>query len=69
MKHIFKRELAAFLAAGEHHCAVNERVDGVILAHAYIQAGMMHCTTLTLDDAACFGKLTTENLNTESFAF
>ena len=62
-------ETAPFLAAGEHHCAVNESVDGVILAHAYVEAGMMHCAALTLDDAACLGELTAKNLNTESFAF
>ena len=62
-------EATAFFAAGEYHRAVNERVDGVILTHAYVQAGMMHCATLALDDVASFGELTAKNLNTESFAF
>ena len=60
---------AAFFTAGEHNCAVNESVDGVILAHAYVETGVMHCAALTFDNVACLGELTAKNLNTESFAF
>lgn len=62
-------ELAAFLALGEYNNTVDESEESVILAHAYIEAGMMHCATLTLDDVAGFAILTAENLYTESFAF
>lgn len=62
-------ELASFLTDGKEYIAVDEGVERVILAHAYVEAGMVDCAALTLDDVACLGKLTTKNLNTESFAF
>lgn len=62
-------ELAAFFACGEDNDAVNQCVDGVILAETYVEAGMMHCAALTLDDVACLAELATENLNTKSLAF
>lgn len=62
-------ESTALFAAGEHNCAVNKRIKGVVLAHTHIQTGVMNCATLTLDDVACFGVLTAKNLYSESFAF
>ena len=62
-------ETATVFAFGEDNHTVNESVDGMILAHAYVEAGMMYSTTLTLDDIARFSALTAKNLNTESFAF
>lgn len=61
-------EATTFLALGEHHCAVNKRIEGVILAHAHVDAGMVHGTALTFDDVACLGVLTAKNLHSESFA-
>lgn len=62
-------ELAAFFACGEDNDAVNQCVDGVILAETYVEAGMMHCAALTLDDVAGFGELSAKYLHAESFAF
>ena len=62
-------ESTAVAALSEHYGAINESVDGVVLTHAHVETGMMNCTTLTLDDVAGFSKLTTENLNAETFAF
>lgn len=62
-------KLATFLAFCEHHYAVNERKESVVLAEAHIEAGVMHCAALTLDDVTCFAALSAENLYTESFAF
>ena len=59
----------AILAFGEYYNAVDQSVDGVVLAHAYVEAGMVNCATLTLDDVTGFAMLTAENLYTESFAF
>ncbi len=60
---------ASVFAFAEHYHTVNECVNGVILAHAHVFTGMVHSATLALDDVAGFGKLTTKNLNSESFAF
>lgn len=62
-------ETTAFLTLSEHNCTVNKSVDCVVLTHAYVQARVVHCATLTFDDIACFGVLTAKNLHTESFAF
>lgn len=66
---LYVDELTAILAFGEHYHAVDERVDGVILAQTYIETGMMHGAALTLNDVAGFSKLTAKNLNTQSLAF
>lgn len=62
-------ELAAVLAFGEGYDAVDECVDGVVLAHAYVEAGVVNSAALTFDDIAGFGKLTAEEFHTETFAF
>ena len=61
-------EAATVTTGGESNGAINESVEGVVLAHAHVQTGMVNGATLTLDDVACLGKLTTKNLNTESCA-
>ena len=61
-------ELASVLAFGEENGAVHESVEGVVLADAYVEAGVVDCAALTLEDVACLGELTTKNLNAESFA-
>ena len=62
-------EAATVLSFRENNYTVNQSVDCVVFAHTHVLAGVMNCTTLTLDDIACFAILTAENLNTESFAF
>jgi len=69
LKGLHVDELAAFLAFGEHYDAVDEGEESVVLAHAYVEAGVMDGATLALQDVACLADLTTENLYTESFAF
>lgn len=46
-------ELATLFAGGEHHDSVDEGEECVILTHAYVETGMVHCSTLTFDDVAC----------------
>ena len=41
----------------------------MILAHTHVCTRVMNSAALTLDDVACLGELTTENFNSESFAF
>ena len=53
----------------ELYSAVNQSIEGVILAHANIHAGTMLSTALTADDVTGLGKLTTKNLHAEAFAF
>ncbi len=62
-------ELAAVLACGEGYGAVDECIDGVVFAHAYVETGMVDGAALTFDDVAGFGKLTAEEFHTETFAF
>ena len=62
-------ELASAFAFGEDNSAVDEGVERVVLAHANVLAGVVDCATLTFDYVACFGKLATEYLDAESFAF
>ena len=52
----------------EHSCTVNQCEEGVILTHTHILTCVVNSTTLTNDDVACLRKLTTEKLQTESFA-
>ena len=53
----------------ELYSAVNQSIEGVVLAHANILAGTMLGTALTADDVTGLGKLTTKNLHAEAFAF
>lgn len=62
-------EAASVFAFSEHNNTVNKSVKSVIFTHTYVFTRMVNGTALTLDDVACFSMLTTENLNTKSFAF
>ena len=62
-------ELATLATFGEHNDAVDEGIDCVVLAEAYVQTRVMHGAALTFDDVAGFACLTTKNLDTESLAF
>ena len=54
---------AVAVAAVEVYRAINECIERVILAHAYIFAGIVHRTALTHDNVACDAGLSTPNLN------
>ncbi len=62
-------EAATVATFGEEHGAIYQGVERVILAHAYIETGVMYGSTLALDDVACLGELAAKNLNTQTFAF
>ena len=53
----------------ELYSAVNQSIEGVVLAHANVLTGTMLSTALTADDVTGLGKLTTKNLHAETFAF
>ncbi len=48
----------------EHYDTILQRVQGVILTHAYVLTGIVLGATLTNDNVACDALLSTENLNT-----
>lgn len=62
-------ELTSFLTGGEYYNAVNKGEKGVILAHTDIEAWMVDCATLTLEDVSSLTVRTTKNLHSKSFAF
>ena len=62
-------EAAVFAAFVEFHHTVDEGVERVILAHAYILARVVDGTALTHDDVAGDALLTAKNLNAQAFAF
>lgn len=62
-------KLAAIATFGEENCAVDEGIDSVVFADAYVKAGVMHGAALTFDDVAGFALLTAEDFNAESLAF
>ena len=68
LKGLHVDKLTAVFTLSKYYSAINQSIDGVILAHAYIQTGMVNSTTLTLDDVTGFSILTAKNLNSESFA-
>ena len=53
----------------ELYSAVNQSIEGVVLAHANVHAGTVLGSALTADDVTGLGKLTTKNLHAEAFAF
>ena len=61
-------EAATVTTGGESNGAINESVEGVVLAHAHVQTGMVNGATLTLDDVACLGELAAKDFNAESLA-
>ena len=62
-------ELASVASDGEFHGSAHECEQSVVLADAYVEAGMVHGAALTLEDVACFGKLAAKNLDAQTFAF
>lgn len=66
---LYVDELASFLTGGEHNCSIDEGEQCVVFAHTYVKSGMVHCTTLTLDDISCLAVGTTEDFYSKSFAF
>ena len=62
-------ETATVATLGEEDCAVDQCVDCVVLAHAYVEAGVVDSAALALDDIAGLGELAAEDFNAESFAF
>lgn len=54
--------------AAEFNDTIYEGKQGVVLAHAYIQAGIVNRATLADNDVACLCGLSTINLNAEAFA-
>ena len=47
----------------ESYGSINQGEQGMILAHTYIQTGIVDGTSLADDDVTGFGKLTAKNLN------
>jgi hypothetical protein len=54
--------------AAEFNDTIYEGKQGVVLAHAYIQAGVVNRATLTDNDVTGLCSLSTINLNAEAFA-
>lgn len=62
-------ELTTVATFCEEYSAVNQCVEGVVLAHTHVKTGMVNSAALTLEDVASLCILSAENLNTESLAF
>lgn len=60
---------AALFAGGEYYYTVDKSEEGVILAHSDVEAGMMLCATLALDDVASLAVGSAEDFYAEAFAF
>ena len=56
-------EPAAVATFGKYNSAVDEGIQSVVLADAYIQARVVDCAALTLEDIACFSVLAAENFD------
>ena len=65
----YRNERLVFSFLFEYNHTVGEGEQGVILAHAYIFAGVVLGAALTNDDVAGDYFLTAEHLNTKAFAF
>ena len=48
---------------------IDESEQSVVLTHANVYTGAVNCAALTFDNVTCFCKLTTKNLDAQSFAF
>ncbi len=59
----YRNDATVALAAVESNNTVNESEERVVLAHAYILAGIVNRTALTNDDVASYAGLSTPNLN------
>ena len=62
-------ETSAVFTFSEDNSTVYESVDSVVFTHTHVQTGVVNSASLTFDNVACLSELTTENFNTESFAF
>ena len=62
-------ELTAFLTGREDNDSIDEGEQGVVLAHADVEARVVLSAALTLDDSAGFALRSTENFNAKAFAF
>ena len=60
---------SALSLLGESNHTVGKSEERVVFTHTYILAGVVDSTSLANDDVASFSELTTEKLDTESFAF
>ncbi len=49
---LYINELTSLLTGGEYYDSVDKSEEGVILAHAYIETGMVLCAALTFEDVA-----------------
>ena len=66
-RYAYIRFAFAFLA--ELHGSVYESEERVVLAHAYVLAGIVHRSALTNDNVARLCELTAEQFDAESLAF
>ena len=62
-------DVALILALlGKYYLAVDESIESIVLANAYIEAWVVLGATLTNEDVASLHDFATKLLNTESFA-
>lgn len=66
---IYRNIFAAELAIVENHAALAQREQCVVLAHAYIAAGIDAGAALADDDVAADHVLTAELLHAKAFGF
>ena len=52
----------------ELNCSVNESIQGVVLAHAYVNTWTVNGTALTADDVTGLCELPTKKFHSESLA-
>jgi hypothetical protein len=62
-KRLNRYEGTVLIALLEYHLAVNQGKQGVVFAHPYVIARVVLGATLTHDDVARSGSLSTENFN------
>lgn len=57
------------LTFAEYYRTVYQSEQRVVFTHTYVLTRVMYCTSLTYQNVSGFGILTTENFDTQSFAF
>ena len=57
------------LTFAEYYRTVYQSEQRVVFTHTYVLTRVMYCTSLTYQDISGLGILTTENFDTQSFAF
>lgn len=62
-------ELAPLLAGREHYYSVDESEESVVFTHTYVQTGVVLSAALALQDVAGLAVRTSENFDSEAFAF